>query len=100
MEDEGLMSIILPAELKAEDVTAICDSREQLPLDLAPLKTVRGTLTTGDYSILGMENIVSLERKSLDDLLDGAEDLFGRLRNRLRPRAGFSAIAPASSPPS
>lgn len=58
-----------PAELPAESVTAICDTREQIPLDLAPLRVIRGTLTTGDYSIAGMENIVSLERKSLDDLL-------------------------------
>lgn len=63
------MASILPAELKAEAITAICDTREQLPLDLSPLRVVRGTLTTGDYSIAGMENIVSLERKSLDDLL-------------------------------
>ena len=59
----------LPAELPAESVTAIIDTREQLPLDLTPLRVVRGTLTTGDYSVVGMENIVSLERKSLDDLL-------------------------------
>lgn len=60
---------ILPAELPAESVTAIIDTREQLPLDLAPLRMERGTLTTGDYSVKGMEQIVSLERKSLDDLL-------------------------------
>lgn len=59
----------IPAELPAESVTAICDSREQIPLDLAPLRVIRGTLPTGDYSVVGMENIVSLERKSLDDLL-------------------------------
>ena len=63
------MSRSLPAELKAEDVTAIIDTREQLPLDLAPLRMKRGTLATGDYSIKGMEHVVSLERKSLDDLL-------------------------------
>ena len=60
---------ILPAELPAENVTAIIDTREQLPLDLAPLRMERGTLVTGDYSIKGLEHVVSLERKSLDDLL-------------------------------
>ena len=63
------MSRSLPAELPAENVTAIIDTREQLPLDLAPLRMERGTLATGDYSIKGMEHVVSLERKSLDDLL-------------------------------
>ncbi len=59
----------LPAELPVEAVTAIIDSREQLPLDLAPLRTVRGTLATGDYSIKGLESVVAIERKSLADLL-------------------------------
>jgi DNA excision repair protein ERCC-4 len=31
--------------------------------------TVRGTLTTGDYSVLGLEGLVAIERKSLSDLL-------------------------------
>ena len=57
------------AELKPEMVTAIVDSREQLPLDLAPLQTVAGTLATGDYSVQGLEHIVAIERKSLPDLL-------------------------------
>lgn len=59
----------LPAELKPESVVAIIDSREQLPLDLSPLRTVSGTLATGDYSIVGLENVVAVERKSLPDLL-------------------------------
>lgn len=56
-------------ELLAEDVTAICDTREQRPLDLAPMKTLREGLDTGDYSIAGLENVVTVERKSLPDLL-------------------------------
>jgi ERCC4-type nuclease len=59
----------IPAELNAEQVTAIIDTREQLPLDLSPLQTVAGTLTTGDYSVRGLESIVAVERKSLSDLL-------------------------------
>ncbi|MBM3956857.1 MAG: hypothetical protein FJ313_02250 [Gemmatimonadetes bacterium] len=48
---------------------AVIDTREQAPLNLAPLRTVRGTLETGDYSILGLEHIVAVERKSLSDLV-------------------------------
>ncbi len=59
----------LPAELRPAQVVAIVDTREQLPLDLAPLQTVTGTLTTGDYSVKGLESIVAIERKSLSDLL-------------------------------
>lgn len=55
--------------LKENQITAICDTREQTPLDLAPLKTVRGTLTTGDYSIVGLEHVVAVERKSLQDMI-------------------------------
>jgi ERCC4-type nuclease len=38
-------------------------------LDVSPLRSITGTLTTGDYSILGLESVVAIERKSLPDLL-------------------------------
>lgn len=56
-------------ELKPEDITVWTDTREQKPLDLAPLNWERRKLDTGDYSIRGLEHIVSVERKSLNDLL-------------------------------
>jgi ERCC4-type nuclease len=59
----------LPAELKPESITAVVDTREQRPLDLSPLPTVRDTLTTGDYSVRGLEHVVAVERKSLPDLV-------------------------------
>lgn len=55
--------------LREQDITAIVDRREQRPLDLSPLKTIEGTLQTGDYSLLGLEHIVSCERKSLVDCI-------------------------------
>lgn len=55
-------------DLRPEDLKAICDSREQRPLALS-LPTVRGTLATGDYSISGLEHLVTVERKSLSDLI-------------------------------
>ncbi len=57
------------AEIKPEDLTAIVDSREQRPLDLLPLKMIGGSLATGDYSILGLEASIAIERKSLPDLI-------------------------------
>ena len=59
----------MKAELRPEEVTAVVDTREQTPLDLSPLQTAASTLTTGDYSLAGLEGIVAVERKSLDDLL-------------------------------
>jgi ERCC4-type nuclease len=59
----------LPAELTPEQLTAIIDTREQIPLDLSPLKVVTRTLTTGDYSLVGLESVIAIERKSLPDLL-------------------------------
>lgn len=59
----------LPGILLPEHLTAVCDTREQTPLDLSPLRVERDGLQTGDYSIRGLEDIVSVERKSLPDLL-------------------------------
>ncbi len=59
----------MKAELAPESVVAVVDSREQIPLDLSPLQTVTGTLTTGDYSVRCLEGVVAIERKSLGDLL-------------------------------
>ncbi len=59
----------LPVELKPETVVAIVDTREQLPLDLSPLRCEPSTLDTGDYSLKRLERVVAIERKSLPDLL-------------------------------
>lgn len=59
----------LPSDLSAENIVAVIDTREQWPLDLTPLKTVRGTLATGDYSVRGLEHVIAIERKSLPDLI-------------------------------
>lgn len=46
----------------------IIDSREQLPYRFQT-PAVKGTLTTGDYSIVGAETFIAIERKTLDDLI-------------------------------
>ena len=76
----------LPAELHPEAVTVIVDSREQHPLTLAPLRIVRGTLATGDYSVVGLEGVIAVERKSLTDLIccvGGERERFEREIHRL-----------------
>lgn len=59
----------IPATIAPENVVAIVDSREQLPLDLSPLRSVVGTLTTGDYGLAAMPGLAAIERKSLGDFL-------------------------------
>lgn len=60
--------IVPMPELQPEAITAICDTREQLPYNLSPLRMERKTLPTADYSILGLETECALERKSINDL--------------------------------
>lgn len=56
--------------VKPENLVAIIDSREQQPLDLSPIGKVevRG-LSTGDYSLVGFEDQIAIERKSLQDFV-------------------------------
>lgn len=56
-------------ELKPEDIVAIVDTREQIPWNLSPLQMMRGTLPTGDYSVVGLTHEIAIERKSLSDLI-------------------------------
>ena len=50
-----------------EPVTIIVDLRERRPYRFHG--AITKALSTGDYSILGLENCIALERKSLPDLL-------------------------------
>jgi ERCC4-type nuclease len=68
----------IPTELKSEQVTAVVDTRERTPWDLSPMRMIRNTLTTGDYTVVGLEHVVRLERKTLPDLLQ----CVGRCRSR------------------
>ena len=46
----------------------IIDTREQQPYSFnGPVEV--GTLSTGDYSICGLENHIAVERKTIDDLI-------------------------------
>jgi DNA excision repair protein ERCC-4 len=60
-----------------EPPTIIVDSREQLPWSFTLPTVVRG-LPAGDYSIVGHESDIALERKSLDDFVGSIT--FGRER--------------------
>ena len=66
----------------------VIDSREQTPLPITRLETVRAGLTTGDYSFQGGEHVFAVERKSIDDLvgccMGDNRERFEREMHRLR----------------
>jgi DNA excision repair protein ERCC-4 len=65
----------------------VIDTREQAPLVFSHLQSVRGTLTTGDYSIAGLTDLFAIERKSINDLVScctGDRERFCRELHRLR----------------
>jgi DNA excision repair protein ERCC-4 len=68
--------------------TIIIDSREQTPLTFSRLPSIGGTLTTGDYSFAGGEELFSIERKSIPDLvaccMGNNRERFERELHRLR----------------
>ena len=57
-----------------EEFTIVYDTRENMPLNFRRSKYVknikRKKLNTGDYSIEGMEHLISIERKSPTDLFN------------------------------
>lgn len=55
--------------MKKSAMTIIQDTREQLPLAFPEAKVRVATLATGDYSLEHFEDKVTIERKSLPDLL-------------------------------
>ena len=68
--------------------TVLVDTREQTPLAFGRLPSVRGTLQTGDYSFVGGEEVLAIERKSVPDLvaccLGDNRERFQRELHRLR----------------
>jgi ERCC4-type nuclease len=68
--------------------TLIIDQREQAPLTFTRFQSIRGTLLTGDYSIAGLEELFSIERKTVADLVgccvDENRNRFERELHRLR----------------
>ncbi|MBU1701035.1 MAG: hypothetical protein KJ970_13855 [Candidatus Eisenbacteria bacterium] len=75
------------------------DTRERLPYDF-PLSQIK-TLKTGDYSIIGLEDRVAVERKTTADAFSS----LGRYRSRFRAEVerlsnyGYAAIVVEASIP-
>lgn len=88
------------SDLRPTDFEVIADSREQRPLDLiveyektqTPLRVIRGTLQTGDYSVRGLEHLVCVERKSLDDLIGCVTSSRERFERELERSRGIETV--------
>lgn len=68
-------------------ITLVIDNREQTPLQFEELCSTRGSLYSGDYSILGLEHRWAVERKSIADLVGSVtfeRERFERELHRLR----------------
>ena len=88
-----------PRVLRPQDFLVLQDSRERLPWDLRPLRVEVATLSTGDYSIRGLEDLVALERKSLGDLIGccgSARERFQRELDRLRAFPSRAVVVEAA----
>jgi ERCC4-type nuclease len=74
-------------KIEPHNLTVLIDKREQRPWSVDPLRKKEATLQTGDYSILGLESHIAIERKSLDDLMGcigKGRERFERELDRLR----------------
>jgi ERCC4-type nuclease len=71
--------------------TIIVDTREQEPYSFDPrlAGAVRRALPAGDYSIEGLEGIVAVERKTLDDFVSTVIHSRSRFREELRKLGGY-----------
>jgi DNA excision repair protein ERCC-4 len=80
------------------NLTIIVDSREQAPFSFPGHRTARAALQAGDYSVFGLEHVVAVERKSLDDLLGcltTGRDRFERELMKARPYRFFAVVCEA-----
>ncbi len=78
-----------------EKIPLVVDNREQVTWDFNPelFACIRGTLTTGDYAPLGMEDVISLERKTLGDAVNTLIHGFTRFRKELYRLAAMDHAA-------
>lgn len=80
-------------KLDPSQVVVAIDTREQKPADVSPLKSIRKKLDTADYSIVGMESVVAIERKSLQDFVACCGRERARFEREIERMRGFEVKA-------
>lgn len=76
-----------------KQVVVVVDTREKEPYSFDPdrIEVIRRALPAGDYSLQGMESLVAVERKSLDDFVQTV------IRSRERFRKELLALQTLAS---
>ena len=74
-------------------ITLIADTREQdeYSFDSRLVVVERRALPAGDYSVAGLEGVVAVERKTLDDFVSTVIHSRERFREELRKLTGYRA---------
>ena len=72
-----------------EQPIIVTDTREQTPLHFTHLRTECDTLDTGDYSVRGLEEVFSVERKTLTDLAGSLTRERGRFMREMHRLRGY-----------
>jgi ERCC4-type nuclease len=68
-------------------VTVLIDTREQRPYAFPG--ALRKTLATADYSVAGLEDVIAIERKALNDFLNCISRERDRFERELQRLQGF-----------
>jgi DNA excision repair protein ERCC-4 len=73
-------------------VRVVIDTREQLPYSFSDrVVAVRASLPAGDYSVEGLEGVLAVERKSLDDFVSSVIRERPRFRRELEKLRTYQA---------
>ena len=70
-------------DISMNDFIIIIDTREQDEYKFKSILTVRDKLNTGDYSLRGFENDITIERKSLGDFISSISHGRDRFKSEL-----------------
>jgi|TARA_Y100000296_G_C5178416_1_gene261581 ERCC4-type nuclease len=75
----------------------VIDTRENLPLDFRKSKNMQGVeyraLKTGDYSIVGYEEEIAIERKGISDLFGSLGKGHKKFKKEMERALGFKYFA-------
>ena len=81
--------------MATQQIPIIVDTREQRPWSFQPeeFAVIKRGLPAGDYSIVGLENRVAIERKSLGDFVQTVISEWLRFRKELNRLGGYDFAA-------
>lgn len=78
-------------KIQPQRITAIIDTKEKqpLPLEQHGLNVIRKSLPFGDYTLLGLEQYLAIERKTIPDLVACCGKERGRFNRELLALRGY-----------